>query len=36
MAFFNSNKKVTSIVKKVRPTVVKTENVAKEIAGIAK
>ena len=36
MAFFNSNKKVNSIVKKVRPTVVKTENVAKEISTIAK
>ena len=36
MALFSSAKKNTSIVKKVRPTVVKTENVAKEIASIAK
>ena len=36
MAFFSNEKKTTSIVKKVRPTVVKTENVAKEIASIAK
>ena len=36
MALFSNAKKATSIVKKVRPTVVKTENVAKEIASIAK
>lgn len=36
MALFSSAKKNSSIVKKVRPTVVKTENVAKEIASIAK
>ena len=36
MALFSSGKKHTPIVKKVRPTVVKTENVAKELASIAK
>ncbi len=36
MALFSSAKKNTSIVKKVRPTVVKTENVAKEITSIAR
>ena len=36
MALFSSGKKHTPIVKKVRPTVVKTENVAKEFNTIAK
>ncbi len=36
MALFSSGKKHTPIVKKVRPTVVKTENVAREIESIAK
>ncbi len=36
MALFDTGKKTASIVKKVRPTVVKTDDVAKEIASIAK
>ena len=36
MALFDSGKKVRTSAKKVRPTVVKTDNVAKEIASIAK
>ena len=34
MALFDFGKKVKVSAKKVRPTVVKTENVAKEIASI--
>jgi len=36
MALFSSGKKSNSIVKKVRPTVVRTEDVGKELASIAK
>lgn len=36
MAFFSSVKKNASIVTKIRPTVVKTENVAREIASFAR
>ena len=36
MALFGSSKKTTSTIKKVRPTVVRTQNVAKELFSIAK
>jgi len=35
MALFGSDKK-TKIVKKVRPTVVRTQNIAKELFNVAK
>ncbi len=36
MALFGSSKKVKPALKKVRPTVVRTQNVAKELLGLAK
>lgn len=36
MAFFGSDKKTTKSSKKIRPTVVRTQNVAKELISIAK